>query len=80
MAAVYYPYYMKKKRKPKTREQILQADAIRQKLQDIAQQEGYGITYYKDSNGRDMARIGRTDGKGMGFMLSATQAHELLQT
>ena len=53
--------------------------AIRQHLTALAHQDGYGVTYYTDSRGRHMARIGRTDGQGVGFMLTAQQAREWLQ-
>lgn len=78
-AAGYYPAYMRKKRKAMTAEELKQADAIRQHLTALAHQDGYGVTYYTDSRGRHMARIGRTDGQGVGFMLTAQQAREWLQ-
>ena len=77
--AVYLPYYMRRReRRNLTARQMDEADAIRQKLIDMARQDGYGVTYYTDANGRDMARIGRTDGTGMGFTITAKQAREWL--
>jgi len=78
-AAAYYPAYMRKQRKALTAEELKQADAIRQHLTALAHQDGYGVTYYTDSRGRQMARIGRTDGQGVGFMMTAQQAREWLQ-
>lgn len=78
-AVGYYPNYMRKQRKVLTPGELKRADAIRQHLTALAHQDGYGVTYYTDSRGRDMARIGRTDGQGVGFMLTAQQAREWLQ-
>ena len=51
--AVYLPYYMRRReRRNLTARQMDEADAIRQKLIDMARQDGYGVTYYTDANGK----------------------------
>ena len=70
-----YPSYMRKLRRADvTATELANSDQIRQRLIAIAQRRGYGVSCYTDERGRHMARIGRADGVGMGFTLTAQQA------
>ena len=70
-----YPNYMKRQRRPDvTPAEMDAADKIRQKIVALACKRGYGVRYYTDQIGRHMASIGRIDGRGMGFTLTAKQA------
>ena len=69
-----YPSYMKKQRRAGiTATELANSDQIRQSLMAIAQRRGFGVTYYTDERGRHMARVGRADGVGVGFIVSAKQ-------
>lgn len=69
-----YPNYMNRQRRADvTASELANSDHIRQCLMAVAQRRGFGVTYYTDQRGRQMARIGRADGVGMGFVVSAQQ-------
>jgi len=73
-----YPYYMRKQRRAGiTATELNEADQIRQRLIEISQRRGCGVHYYTDEQGRHMARIGRVDGVGVGFIVSAEQVGAL---
>lgn len=73
-------YLKKQRRTDVTQQEMDEADNIRRRLISIANKRGYGVRYYTDDSGRQMASIGRTDGQGVGFRITAQQAHEWLQT
>lgn len=70
-----YPSYMTRQRRAGvTATELDKADKIKQTLMAIAKRRGYGMSYYTDERGRHMARVGRVDGVGMGFVITAQQA------
>ena len=75
-----FAYISKQRRADLTQQEMDAADVIRRKLTAISKRRGYGVKYYTDERGREMATIGRTDGRGVGFRITAAQAAEWLQT
>ena len=74
----YYPSYMRRKRKHLTDEQVRQDDNIRNTLIRYADDPDFEVSLYTDNKGRERARIGRKDGRGMGFSISPELGRELL--
>ena len=71
-----FGYIRKQRRTDVTQQEMDAADAIRNKLTQIATRRGYGVKHYTDEHGRQLASVCRTDGRGVGFTITERQAAE----